>query len=339
VSFLAILDPRIFDDPTCKRAEYKTLWALGHRAQWKDPQWRGWCWPSLKQLAEDTGFSHPTVIKALKRLETGGYVRVVRSRKPDGSPAPNRYYVIHDDPRAHMAQPDRLTPTYAGSQESLPTPEAVKESEQGDVLKELVGGSQAAHGEGVYNGTKAPHGVGLSHNTKETNLEGEHRPAAGAAGGESRAVVVGTINGNGRHAVAVRGREAVIERGRTAFAEVMALTQRHAAAADLREQMVTFAFAYWQAKHNHPDALQDTKREAVLRTRLKENHNDLSELLFAADGARKDRNLMGENERGRKYDGIETIYRDRAQVERLATLGGYKRGIIHPQVAAMQEAN
>ena len=44
---------------------------------------------------------------------------------------------------------------------------------------------------------------------------------------------------------------------------------------------------------------------------------------------------MGYNDRDRKFDGIETIYRDRAQVERLARLGGYEPGKIHAQVQAL----
>lgn len=54
--------------------------------------------------------------------------------------------------------------------------------------------------------------------------------------------------------------------------------------------------------------------------RLEENEGDVSELLYALDGAFHSDHIMG---RGKyagepKYDGIETVLRDRAQVEKFA---------------------
>lgn len=62
--------------------------------------------------------------------------------------------------------------------------------------------------------------------------------------------------------------------------------------------------------------------------RLKENDGNVSELLFATDGAMKSPILNGTRD-GQKYLEIRTIYRDREQVEVLSELGGY-RGQPHP---------
>ena len=80
-------------------------------------------------------------------------------------------------------------------------------------------------------------------------------------------------------------------------------------------------FAYWQVKLNHPISILDTKREKRIVSRLRESRGDWGLLCFAIDGALRDDYLMGRDDRAqRKYDGIETVFRDRAQVERLAEL-------------------
>jgi hypothetical protein len=101
-----------------------------------------------------------------------------------------------------------------------------------------------------------------------------------------------------------------------------------------RTQLVELVFAYHALKTGQQGVILDDKRESRLRTRLKENSDDVSELLYASDGARKDRHLSGENDRGRKYLGFQTVFRDREQVERLAQLGGYQPGRVHPLAAA-----
>lgn len=63
--------------------------------------------------------------------------------------------------------------------------------------------------------------------------------------------------------------------------------------------------------------------------RLKENNGNVSELLFAVDGAMKDPMLNGE--KGPKYQEIRTIFKDREMVERLSELAGYRGdGQVHP---------
>lgn len=89
-------------------------------------------------------------------------------------------------------------------------------------------------------------------------------------------------------------------------------------------------FAFWSAKTGHPGALLDPKRQTRLEARLRESGGNVDECLYVVNGLLKDRYLMGENHRATRYDGIETIFRDRAMVERLAELGGYKEGKHHP---------
>ena len=100
-------------------------------------------------------------------------------------------------------------------------------------------------------------------------------------------------------------------------------------------RMAEVVFAYWAARMGHPKAILDRKREGKILARLRENRGDLGELLYVVDGARKDDWLMGRDPRcPRSYDGIETLFRDREQVERLANLApGYRTGQAHPMLS------
>jgi hypothetical protein len=118
-------------------------------------------------------------------------------------------------------------------------------------------------------------------------------------------------------------------RGIEILREVAAETGERIEGERRREGMVDFIFAYWAAKTAHTNALLDAKRATRLRRRLEENKDDVNEMCFVVDGLFKDRHLMGENDRNRRYDGIETIFRDREMVERLAELGGYEHGKVH----------
>jgi DNA-binding transcriptional ArsR family regulator len=331
MSYLAIIDPRIFDDPTCKRAEYKVLWALGHRAQWRDPQWRGWCWPSLATIAADTGFSAPTVIKSLKRLEAGGYIKVVRTRKEDGSQAPNRYYVIHDDPRAHIAQPERLPEFQGGSQESFSTGGVVKEMPVGEVVKNGQGGSKAAHGEAVDRGCKAPHGEGVSYNTNEGEVL-EHEVSASQK------------NGNGSKALTLATGQPLptVEEHLKRIFEALAAGPAEREAKELMAKAAAeVVFAHWARAFDRRRALLDRERERRIRQRLTENDGNVSELLYAIDAAARDDWTRGRAPNSVKpYDDVHTVLRDRAQVEKFANrCPGYKRDETHPVILQLQAEN
>jgi hypothetical protein len=106
-----------------------------------------------------------------------------------------------------------------------------------------------------------------------------------------------------------------------------------------REQRQTLqartVFAYWIHKFDHPRALLDDRRERVIVKRLEENDGDVSELLYALDGARNDGWVMGTAQGcDHKNDGIEYILRDRARVERYANdRKHYRDGAPHAMAA------
>lgn len=80
-------------------------------------------------------------------------------------------------------------------------------------------------------------------------------------------------------------------------------------------------FAYHRDRFGHPRAILDDKRRNRIIARLRENGGDVSELLYALDGALKDDWIMGRaKESTKKYDSIDTIFRDRGQVERFLAL-------------------
>lgn len=104
-----------------------------------------------------------------------------------------------------------------------------------------------------------------------------------------------------------------------------------------RRAYASIVFAYWAKRLGHDRALFDPKREARLVARLVENNDDISELLYVVDGARRDDYLMGRENGGLKHDGIETLFRDRGQVERLAELcPGYRSNTPHPMALKYQ---
>lgn len=138
---------------------------------------------------------------------------------------------------------------------------------------------------------------------------------------------------NGFALVALRAKD-FLEALRDGTAERL---QREAA----YSQMVEVVFAYWVARLHHPAALLDKKRERRLMARLRESAGDWGLLCYAVDGALTDDWLMGRAQQSpRKYDGIETIFRDRAQVERLAELcPKFRAGEPHPLVTKYQNGN
>ena len=113
------------------------------------------------------------------------------------------------------------------------------------------------------------------------------------------------------------------------LADVQAGTQQRLRATEVRELQAELVFAYWAAKLDHHGARLDKKRLNRLTARLRENEGDVHELLFVVDGVLRDPHLLGQNQTATKYDGIETVFRDRGQVERLAALAHYAPGQQH----------
>lgn len=85
-------------------------------------------------------------------------------------------------------------------------------------------------------------------------------------------------------------------------------------------QAVKCVFDCWQAEHAKQRSKLDAKRSARIRARLGEGFT-VEQLCAALRGAKKDPFLMGRDPRaGRAFDGLETLLRDAAQVERLIAL-------------------
>jgi len=76
-------------------------------------------------------------------------------------------------------------------------------------------------------------------------------------------------------------------------------------------------FDAWAQDTGHPGAKRDTKRLARITARLRDGFTE-AQLVTAIRNRRNDPYLMGSS--GRVYDGIETLLRDVAQVERLLAL-------------------
>ena len=96
---------------------------------------------------------------------------------------------------------------------------------------------------------------------------------------------------------------------------------------------IEIIFLYWREMMSKTGrTVLDAKRSRRLRDRLLENDSDVAELLCTVDGALKDDFLMGTSDRsdGRAYNGIEVVFRDRGQVERLAPQSKYYGREVHP---------
>jgi hypothetical protein len=97
-------------------------------------------------------------------------------------------------------------------------------------------------------------------------------------------------------------------------------------------------FDYWAKQMGHPRAKLDRKRRTRIQARLREGltPRDLAKAIL---GARLDPFLMGDDPRaGRRYDGIETIFRDRAQVERLVELYEHRADSKQKRTAPVDQA-
>jgi hypothetical protein len=137
-----------------------------------------------------------------------------------------------------------------------------------------------------------------------------------------------------RNAIAVRDRLAAV------FSEIADQSRTRISGDQLLRMQAEMVFLYWTAKFQHPNAILDKKRELKLIARLKENEGNVSELLYAMDGASHDPWTMGTAQNSqRKYDDIVTILRDRAQVERFAnTFKSYREGKVHKLLPNLESA-
>ncbi len=96
-------------------------------------------------------------------------------------------------------------------------------------------------------------------------------------------------------------------------------------------------FEFWKKVMKHPQSKLDAKRKKRICARLREGFTP-ENLRDALLGALKDDFLMGKDKYAkRKFDGIETLLRDAAQVERLIELNSAKRDLTGKMVAVNEE--
>jgi len=72
-------------------SEKGVLYALEAHVGYADRD-EGWCWPSVASIAHGAGVSERTAHRALRRLETLGWVEIVRRHNPDGQTS-SRYKI------------------------------------------------------------------------------------------------------------------------------------------------------------------------------------------------------------------------------------------------------
>lgn len=126
----------------------------------------------------------------------------------------------------------------------------------------------------------------------------------------------------------------------TRSAPLAAVAGKLVSMADARERRESkhrgeseLVFRYWQAKLGHTKAMYSRDREAKIVSRLREGATT-DELCYAVDGIAKSQWHMGQNDNGVRYDGIEFLFRNRANVEKFAaSQRGYRDGAPHPFVA------
>lgn len=94
-------------------------------------------------------------------------------------------------------------------------------------------------------------------------------------------------------------------------------------------------FDRWRVATGHLDAKFDKKREARLRSRLRDGFT-LDQLSLVLKHWRNDPYLAGSS--GKIYDGIETLFRDVAQVERLIALAAPIRPVPQQRLDPRNEA-
>lgn len=131
----------------------------------------------------------------------------------------------------------------------------------------------------------------------------------------------------------------------TRSAPLAAVAGKLVSMADARERRESkhrgeseLVFRYWQAKLGHTKAMYSRDREAKIAARLREGATT-DELCYAVDGIAKSQWHMGQNDNGVRYDGIEFLFRNRANVEKFAaSQRGYRDGAPHPFVAEALEA-
>ena len=112
--------------------------------------WSDWttgeCWPSRRTVAERLGVSIDTVDRALAKLAEHGAVRIEERRRPDGSRASNRVWILRTPaptPPQECGHPDR-TDAATPSADSRPHELEPRELAAGDPRANTRAGSSDA---------------------------------------------------------------------------------------------------------------------------------------------------------------------------------------------------
>lgn len=80
------------------------------------------------------------------------------------------------------------------------------------------------------------------------------------------------------------------------------------------DSSVQQVFSHWQQTMNHKRSVLDSKREKLIKARLKDGYS-VSDLCNAITGCSNSPFHMGVNEQGVRYDGLDLILRDAAKVD------------------------
>ncbi len=92
-------------------------------------------------------------------------------------------------------------------------------------------------------------------------------------------------------------------------------------------------FEHWQQRLGHQDAKFTDDRKAKIVARLREGFT-VERLMQAIDGCASSKHNMGENERGRRYDSIDLIFRNAGKVDEFAEMAARRPGEKPPDVHA-----
>lgn len=81
------------------------------------------------------------------------------------------------------------------------------------------------------------------------------------------------------------------------------------------DENVVQIFHHWKSILQHPNAVLDEKRKALIRKALSMGYS-VSQLCEAITGCSCTPHNLGDNERGQRYDGLHVILRDADQIDR-----------------------
>jgi hypothetical protein len=137
---------------------------------------------------------------------------------------------------------------------------------------------------------------------------------------------------------AIRGKRdvpAIIARLVTTLDEVTAGRRDPIGREQWHKLAAELVFAYWAKLFGKEQSYlaRDDPRERRILARLRENDGNVGELCYALDGGKRSRYHQGDNPTGTVYDTIDTLLRDRGQVEKLAGMvPAYRQGAPHRMV-------